>query len=63
MPKFSIFTFKYSVTTAPPDITTTPKSFSISCSKISLIEVDSTDKIFTQPKNQKTEDYITGRFG
>jgi len=28
-----------------------------------LIEVDSTDKIFTQPKNQKTEDYITGRFG
>ncbi len=28
-----------------------------------LIEKDSTDKIFTQPKNQKTEDYITGRFG
>lgn len=28
-----------------------------------LIEVDATDKIFTQPKNQKTEDYITGRFG
>ncbi len=28
-----------------------------------LIEVDSTDTIFTQPKNQKTEDYITGRFG
>jgi phosphate transport system ATP-binding protein len=28
-----------------------------------LIEVDSTDTIFTQPRNQKTEDYITGRFG
>ncbi len=28
-----------------------------------LIEYDTTDKIFTQPKNQKTEDYITGRFG
>lgn len=28
-----------------------------------LIEYDKTDKIFTQPKNQKTEDYITGRFG
>ena len=28
-----------------------------------VIEIDSTDKIFTQPKNKKTEDYITGRFG
>lgn len=28
-----------------------------------LIECDSTDKIFTQPKHQQTEDYITGRFG
>ena len=28
-----------------------------------IIEVDSTDVIFTQPKHQKTEDYITGRFG
>ncbi len=28
-----------------------------------LIENDSTNKIFTQPKNKKTEDYITGRFG
>lgn len=28
-----------------------------------LIEVDKTDTIFTQPKHQKTEDYITGRFG
>ena len=28
-----------------------------------LIEMDKTDKIFTQPKNEKTEDYITGRFG
>lgn len=28
-----------------------------------LIEEDSTDKIFTQPKHKETEDYITGRFG
>ncbi len=28
-----------------------------------LIEFDKTNKIFTTPKNQKTEDYITGRFG
>jgi phosphate transport system ATP-binding protein len=28
-----------------------------------LIEFDKTEKIFSNPKNQKTEDYITGRFG
>jgi phosphate transport system ATP-binding protein len=28
-----------------------------------LIELDTTDKIFTQPKHKQTEDYITGRFG
>jgi phosphate transport system ATP-binding protein len=28
-----------------------------------LIEYDTTDLVFTTPKNQKTEDYITGRFG
>ena len=28
-----------------------------------LIEVGSTDIIFTQPKQKQTEDYITGRFG
>ena len=28
-----------------------------------LVEFDATTKIFTQPKNQQTEDYITGRFG
>ncbi|GBF12423.1 MAG: phosphate ABC transporter ATP-binding protein PstB [Tepidibacillus sp.] len=28
-----------------------------------LIEYDDTVKIFSNPKNQKTEDYITGRFG
>jgi phosphate transport system ATP-binding protein len=28
-----------------------------------LIEMDKTNKIFTQPTHQKTEDYITGRFG
>lgn len=28
-----------------------------------LIEFDKTDKLFENPENQKTEDYITGRFG
>jgi phosphate transport system ATP-binding protein len=28
-----------------------------------LIEVDKTDKIFSNPMDQRTEDYITGRFG
>ncbi len=28
-----------------------------------LIEVDSTDKVFTNPQHKLTEDYITGRFG
>lgn len=28
-----------------------------------LIEYNATDKIFSQPENKKTEDYITGRFG
>ena len=28
-----------------------------------LIEVDDTAKIFTNPKDKRTEDYITGRFG
>ena len=28
-----------------------------------LIEFDATEKIFTNPSNQMTEDYITGRFG
>lgn len=28
-----------------------------------LIETDQTDKIFTNPSDQRTEDYITGRFG
>ena len=28
-----------------------------------LVEYDSRDTIFTNPKEQKTEDYITGRFG
>jgi phosphate transport system ATP-binding protein len=28
-----------------------------------LIEYNDTDKIFTQPENEKTQDYITGRFG
>ncbi len=28
-----------------------------------LVEVDETDKIFTNPTEQKTRDYITGRYG
>lgn len=28
-----------------------------------MIEYDTTDTIFSMPKNKKTEDYITGRFG
>ena len=28
-----------------------------------LIECDSTDKLFSQPEDKRTEDYITGRFG
>lgn len=28
-----------------------------------LVEADSTDRIFTRPANQRTEAYITGRFG
>jgi phosphate transport system ATP-binding protein len=28
-----------------------------------LVEYDKTDKIFENPDDQRTEDYITGRFG
>jgi phosphate transport system ATP-binding protein len=28
-----------------------------------LVEYDETTKIFTQPSDQRTEDYVTGRFG
>ncbi len=28
-----------------------------------MIEFDETDKIFTRPKDKRTEDYVTGRFG
>jgi len=28
-----------------------------------LIEIDATDKIFSNPEKKQTEDYITGRFG
>jgi len=28
-----------------------------------LIEYDTTDHIFTNPRDRRTEDYITGRFG
>jgi phosphate transport system ATP-binding protein len=28
-----------------------------------LVEVDSTERMFTTPSNRRTEDYITGRFG
>jgi phosphate transport system ATP-binding protein len=28
-----------------------------------LVEYDRTEKIFTQPADKRTEDYVTGRFG
>ncbi len=28
-----------------------------------LVEVDATEKLFTNPNDQRTEDYIAGRFG
>jgi phosphate transport system ATP-binding protein len=28
-----------------------------------LVEFDETEKIFTTPREKRTEDYITGRFG
>ena len=28
-----------------------------------VVEYDDTDKIFSTPQDQKTEDYVTGRFG
>jgi phosphate transport system ATP-binding protein len=28
-----------------------------------IVEFDDTEKLFTLPKNKRTEDYITGRFG
>jgi len=28
-----------------------------------VIEMDETNTIFTRPKDQRTEDYVTGRFG
>ena len=28
-----------------------------------LVEYDDTEKLFSEPKDKRTEDYITGRFG
>ena len=28
-----------------------------------MVEMDNTDKIFSMPRDKRTEDYITGRFG
>ena len=28
-----------------------------------LVEYDDTEKLFTRPSDQRTEDYVTGRFG
>jgi len=28
-----------------------------------LVEYDRTEKIFSQPSDSRTEDYVTGRFG
>ena len=28
-----------------------------------MVEMDNTEKIFSMPRDKRTEDYITGRFG
>jgi len=28
-----------------------------------MIEFDKTEKVFTNPSDKRTEDYVTGRFG
>jgi phosphate transport system ATP-binding protein len=28
-----------------------------------LVEFDKTEKIFTNPQNERTQNYVTGRFG
>jgi len=28
-----------------------------------VIEIDTTEKIFTKPSDKRTEDYVSGRFG
>jgi phosphate transport system ATP-binding protein len=28
-----------------------------------LVEFDRTDRIFTNPRERRTEDYVTGKFG
>jgi phosphate transport system ATP-binding protein len=28
-----------------------------------LVEYDTTEKVFTNPSDKRTEDYVTGRFG
>jgi phosphate transport system ATP-binding protein len=28
-----------------------------------VVEFDETDKIFTNPNDKRTEDYVTGKFG
>ena len=28
-----------------------------------LVEVDTTDKMFSNPSDERTENYVTGRFG
>ena len=28
-----------------------------------LVEIDETDKVFSKPSDQRTEDYVTGKFG
>ena len=31
--------------------------------EVRLVEIDDTQRIFTNPSEKRTEDYITGRFG
>jgi len=28
-----------------------------------MVEFDETDKVFTSPRDKRTQDYVTGRFG
>ncbi|HEU5372737.1 MAG TPA: hypothetical protein VFU51_10150 [Gaiellaceae bacterium] len=37
--------------------------FSLEVGAGTLVEYDATQKIFTQPADERTEGYVTGRFG
>lgn len=48
----------------PPGFLTTPLFFYMDDDRaVYLVEYNQTNQIFTNPQNQRTEDYITERFG